>query len=127
MNQPRVTVHQTDAAEVDAAATKPAAKPGTITDARGRKIVVKILDPVEFYRLGKMMGAAADSEFARNYASVAAAVRELDGEEETFPNSEREIEAMLTRLGHDGLEAANEALGKLVDARPKRSVGAAKN
>lgn len=123
---PKVTIHSTETA-APAAPAAAQRKPGTITDARGRKIVVRQLDPLQVYRLAKIMGQAADSDFARGYASLAAAVVEFDGQPETFPNSDREIELMMQRLGADGMEAVQTACGELNDAKPKSSRESLKN
>jgi hypothetical protein len=110
---PKVTIHSNEETPAQAISAPAKRKPGTITDALGRKIVVKSLDPLQVYRLAKIMGAAADSDFARGYAALAACVREFEGEEEDFPTSDREIEAMMQRLGTEGLDAVNEALAEL--------------
>jgi hypothetical protein len=121
---PKVTIHSTgDTAE----AAAPVRKPGTITDAKGRKIVVRPVNPLEEYRLSKIMGQAGESSWARTIALQAAAVREFDGEEEDFPNSDREIEAIVQRLGAEGFEAVNKALSELAEAKPKSNMGAVKN
>lgn len=47
-------------------------------------------------------------------AMLAAAVVAIDGETITPPNTRREIEALVERLGDDGLLAAGRALGSLM-------------
>lgn len=137
MNNPPATVilTQTAADVAPVASATPAAPPivtqmpkvlageaATRTDARGRRITVKRLDPIQLYRLTKMMGQAANSEASVNLAMLAAAVREIDGAPEPFPTNESQIEAMLQRLGFDGIDAAAEALAESVaGSQPDRT------
>src|ERR1700733_9041877 len=123
MDTPKVVIHSTEAPESAA----PLLKPGTVTDAKGRKIVVKTLDTLEEYRLAKIMGESGESSWARSIALQAASVREIEGEPEAFPNSDREIEAMVQRLGSEGFEAVSRAHTDLAKAKPKPNKDAAKN
>jgi hypothetical protein len=118
----KVNVHSADAAP-----SGNALPPGTIIDAKGRKIVVRPLDALEEFRLAKIMGANGDSAWARSIALQACSVREFDGEPEAFLNTDRDIEAMVGRLGSEGFEAVGKALGDLEKAKPKPSKDAAKN
>lgn len=127
MNQPKVTVHSTTEAHATAPAPPTGLPPGTVIDAKGRKLVAKPLDALEEYRLAKIMGESGDSAWARNIALQAAAVREFEGEVETFPNNDREIEAMVQRLGSEGFEALSKALVDYNNAKPKPNKVAAKN
>jgi hypothetical protein len=88
---------------------------GEITDARGRKLVVKLLDPLETYRLARAMGPSADVDVARAYGSYAASVRVIDGVPQVFPNSDRDIQAMLQLLGSDGVEAVQKAIARMAE------------
>lgn len=82
----------------------------TVVDAGGRRIVVKRLTPVETYRMMKVTKATGDEGFF-GMACMAAAVRSLGGEGCLLPHSEMTIEAMLQRLGADGLAAVGVAMG----------------
>ena len=124
METPKVTIHS---AEPGAGAEKPASKPGVVVDAKGRRIVVRPIDALEEYRLAKIMGTTADSSRAWYLALQAASVREIEGEPEAFPNSDREIEAMIQRLGADGFDAVGKALVALGEAKPKPNKEAVKN
>lgn len=117
MEPPKVTLHETGA---DAPAAAPIGKPGTVVDGKGRKIVVKLLTPLEQYRISKILGPAGDSDFTRQIASNVATIREFEGEPEAFPNSDREIEALIQRLGDEGFEALHEALADLLALKPKK-------
>lgn len=105
------------AGDVSPAATATApSKPGTVTDARGRVITIKLLNPLEQYRLARAMGAAADSDRAMALASYAACVRVLDGEPQPFPNTDREVQAMLQRLDTAGIDAVQRAIAEMGEA-----------
>lgn len=123
---PRVNIHASANAGGQGNSAS-ATRLGEKVDASGRRILVKGLSPLEVYRLAKIMGEAADSGFARNYAAIAASVREIDGEPEAFPNSDREIEAMLQRLGEEGLDTVAAALEELSKSKPKSNKDAVKN
>lgn len=110
------------AADVQPAATK--ADLLSATDAKGRKLTFKPIDPLEEYRLSGMMGAKTASDRALEIASVACGVRSIDGEMQPFPNSERELQARIQILGADGFGAiykAAEALVSVQDDRPAPS------
>lgn len=127
MNQPKVTVHSATVEPASASAAATGFPAGTVIDAKGRKLVARPLDALEEYRLAKIMGETGDSAWARNIALQAASVREFEGEVETFPNNDREIEAMVQRLGSEGFEALSKALVDYNAAKPKPSKAAAKN
>ena len=124
---PKVTVHSTESGEGQAKAVN-GLPPGTAIDAKGRRITVKQLDPLQVYRLAKIMGIAADSDFARGYAALTACVRDIDGDAVPFPNSDMQLEATMQRLGSDGLDAVNKALVSATAADEKKpNHDAAKN
>jgi hypothetical protein len=137
---PKVTIHsgtaihsdtaraEHDTARGDTAPKDRALPPGTVIDAKGRKIVCKLLSPLEQYRLSKIMGEAGESAWTRQIASNAATVQSINGVQEAFINNDSDIEAMIESLGDEGFEAVNEALKELLDAKPKKpNKGAAKN
>jgi hypothetical protein len=99
--------------------------PGSARDRKGRIIRVAPLDPLQSFRMCKMLGLAGDTIGARSIASVAASVRQIDGEEFPFPNTEREVEAMLQLLGTPGYEAASQAISDYEKA--ESNVEAVKN
>ncbi|MDR3473338.1 MAG: hypothetical protein P4M09_16890 [Devosia sp.] len=104
----KVTVHS------DVAEAKPlSSTPGivTVTDAKGRVLVVKKMAPLQRMRLLKAVG----SENANNapylgYAALAASVSEIDGEAVTFPTTEAQVEFLVQRLGDEGLDAIGQAV-----------------
>lgn len=109
---PNVTIHSGAHAH-----TRPApvaastGQKGKIRDARGRLIEVRPLDAVETYRLLKITKATGGEGYF-GMASMACAVRSIDGELEGYINTDREIEAMIGRLGNDGLAAVAKALSE---------------
>jgi hypothetical protein len=131
MDTPKVTIHSARTALSEALpgvkAEVRAHPPGTIIDAKGRKIVVRPLDALEEFRLAKIMGAYGDSAWARSIALQACSVREFEGEQEAFLSNDRDIEAMVQRLGSEGFDAVGKALVELEKAKPKPNKDAAKN
>ncbi|WP_293857206.1 hypothetical protein [uncultured Alsobacter sp.] len=87
------------------------------TDANGRVIKVKVIGPVELYRLTKVLGAFSSNQATMNMAMSACSVIAIGGEPVSPPSTEREIEAVLQRLGYEGLAAAGEALQKVASTR----------
>lgn len=95
---------QTPSAGIIAAAA--ALEQVTVTDARGRKLTLARLGPLKKTRLLRLMGP----DDARNmplvgYYSMAASVIAVDGEPYPFPVKSIHVDALLDRLGDDGLEA----------------------
>jgi hypothetical protein len=83
------------------------------TDARGRSIGVVKPTSLQRYRLLKMLGPTnAQNQPLVGYAMLACCVRSIDGEKYPPPNSEREIEVMVDRLGDDGFDAIGRCLVK---------------
>ena len=83
------------------------------TDKRGRRIGVKQLEFIDIHRLAKVIGG----ETAGNpvaYAQVlgAASVVEIDGDPIPKPGTNLQVEALMTRLGLAGIEAASQALSR---------------
>lgn len=119
---------ETNVTSGDVNASPARSSPGDVADARGRKFTVKLLDPLETYRLARAMGPTADVDVARTYASYAASVRVIDGEPQAFPNSDRDIQSMLQLLGTDGIEAVQKAILQIGEAAsPAGNAGAVKN
>jgi hypothetical protein len=83
----------------------PSKTTATATDADGRKITVRTLNPVHKLRLFAVAGDLAQNESWMSLAAIAWAVTNIDGEPVSC-NSIREIEACLSMLGDSGLEGA---------------------
>jgi hypothetical protein len=85
--------------------------PGTVTDTAGRAIELRRLGVVEQLRLFKVLGPELSENRAYvGLARVAAAVAAVDGVPVPFPVGEAGIEAVLERLGEDGVEVVAAAL-----------------
>lgn len=95
-------------------------------DTSKRKIGVRKIDALQLYRLTKIMGPTSDNQTSLRIAMSACSVVEIDGEMETFPNSERMLEFRIQTLGMHGLAAVNEALEEIGNAEDD-GVKAAKN
>lgn len=95
-------------------------------DSKGRIITCRMLSPVDLFRLTKMLGASASNQATLNLAMSACSVTAIDGDAITAPATEREIEAVLQRLGFEGLEAVGKALVELAIS-PEAQVEQAKN
>jgi hypothetical protein len=85
----------------------------TAKDPRGRYVTARKLNLLDYYRLSKILGETASNEQAMNLATLTCAVTEIDGEQIFFPNNEREVQALMSRLDFDGLSAVTEALKML--------------
>ena len=115
----KVTLNPTPSEQVVARANAEDA----ITDSRGRKIKLRNPGVLAQYRLVKMIGAeAARNEVYVNMLIPMLWVSEIDGEAVAAPASEREIEALIQRLGEEGIAAivgkmeADSAANKGADA-----------
>jgi hypothetical protein len=83
-----------------------AADDDVVTDSRGRRLKIKRPDILQESRLVKTMGEASTNQaYMTGYVLPAAMVVEIDGEAVQFPNSQREVDASITRLGREGIEA----------------------
>jgi len=83
----------------------------SVQDKAGRVIALRRLGVVEQLRLFKVLGPElAENRAYVGLARVAAAVAAVDGIPVPFPAGEAGIEAVLERLGEDGVEAVGGAL-----------------
>ncbi|MGH6957530.1 MAG: hypothetical protein ACREEW_12775 [Caulobacteraceae bacterium] len=120
MAEAKVTVHARRAAEAPTgAAETAAAMPETrvVEDGRGRAIELRKPSVLAQFRLVKIL----DPETAKNEKYVQMIfpllfVVRIDGEPVGFPQSEREVEALIARLDHDGLAAVVDGVRKHWDA-----------
>lgn len=79
----------------------------SVQDSRGRTIQLRDLDPMQQARLVMAVGGevAQNAVFMNNFAVPAAMVAHVDDEFFGFPSSVKHIEAMLSLLGSEGMEA----------------------
>lgn len=91
-------------------------------DANGRSITVRRLSVLEEMRLLKVLGEYNSSYYS--LCSQVARVASINGEPIAIPNSEREIEMLAQRLGHEGIAALMGALSAPaeVDEEKERAV-----
>ena len=87
------------------------ADPQIVVDSAGRRISVRAFGPLDRLRLFEAAGA----ELARNdrwlgMAAIACAVSEIDAIPYLFPHSKATVEAMMLRLGDDGVAAVSAAI-----------------
>jgi hypothetical protein len=84
------------------------------TDKRGRKIGVKKLEFIDIHKLTKVIGGdTASNQIAFAQVLAAASVVEIDGEMVPRPGTNLQIDALMTRLGLAGIEAATKTLERL--------------
>jgi hypothetical protein len=83
-----------------------AAQTVVVTDKKGRRFVVRPPTALDTLRLFKAAGPVlAQNEPWLAMASLASTVTEIDGVPVPSPTSETQVEALVDRLGDDGLEA----------------------
>lgn len=89
-----------------------------LTDAKGRKITLRELDPLQESRIFIAVGAdnAGNSQYMSGYAFPAAMIEYIDGEYFAIPANLKQIEARLTILGRDGMLAMREYMLKALRA-----------
>lgn len=100
--KPAAVAEQTPTQQIVNAATDEV----SVIDVRGRKITTRKLRPLSRTRLFKLIGP----DNSRNmpllgYYSMAVSVTQIDGVAVVWPSKEIEIEALLDRLGDDGIDA----------------------
>src|SRR5258708_25334979 len=86
--------------ETKVATAKPAP---TVTDAKGRVLTLAEPDVLAPYRLVRIVGAeAAENRVYMNMVFPLLYLKKIDDEDLPPPNTVREMEALIQRLGHDG-------------------------
>lgn len=89
-----------------------------VQDKSGRVIELRRLGVVEQLRLFKALGPdLSDNRAYVGLARVAAAVAAVDGVPVLFPAGEAGIEAVLDRLGEDGVEVVAAAIAGPAEAQ----------
>lgn len=96
----KVTLNK-DAAPVDAGPMR-----STFTDKLGRSLTIKKMGALDRMKLFEAVGGErSQNEMYFGYASLAASVVDIDGETVVRPANHLQIEALVQRLGDEGLEA----------------------
>lgn len=104
---PQVKVHdEAPAASPTQELVAAALKPETVTDAKGRAILVRKPSVLAQFRIVQAVGP----DLAANHTYMQMVnpliyVGEIDGDPVALPNSLREVEALIMRLGEEGLDA----------------------
>ena len=77
-----------------------------VVDKKGRRLIVRRPTALDTLRLFKAAGPVlSQNESWLAMASLASTVTEIDGVPVPLPTNESQIEALVDRLGDDGLEA----------------------
>lgn len=98
----KVTVHEEPMPETASPAVS-----SQVTDARGRVISYRELDPLQESRLILAIGAQAamNPVYVNVYAIPAARVSDIDGDEYAIPQTQAQVDAMISILGREGMDA----------------------
>lgn len=108
-----VTIHPEGAAPAETPSQKPS-RAGSglrqVKDSLGRSIGIRKIGPLERMRLFKAIGPQnSKNEQYLGIAMLAYSCAEIDGEPVSAPLSEVQMEALVTRLGDEGIDAAGRA------------------
>jgi len=122
---------RTDASKADVAkqpdAPKPTASDGTaiVVDSKGRSLKIKPLDVLYESRLTRTLGGevAMNMAYMLGFVFPAASVCEIDGEEVPAPQTQREIDASIQRLGREGLTAVMTYMQEKVGTQVETEAG----
>jgi len=84
----------------------------TIDTPNGFKVTLKKPGVLSQFRLVKMLGDAAKNQVYVGMMLPMTYVSEIDGKTVAYPNSERELEALITRLDEDGVNAVMQGVAE---------------
>lgn len=111
----KVTVHTEPKSDTPTQAFVKAANQGTTaSDALGRLIGIRKLLALDRLRMFEVVGAEnAKNEPYLGYAALAFHVCSIDGNAVARPSSKRDLEALIQRLGDEGMEAVSSMVQEL--------------
>lgn len=92
--------------KIKEAAVEPETKDGStvVVDSKGRRISIREPTILQESRLVRMMGeAGTNAAYMTGYVLPAAMVTAIDGEAVFFPLNQMQVEAMIERLGREGM------------------------
>jgi hypothetical protein len=104
-----------------------AADKAIMTDKRGRTIVVRQLNALNYYLFLKAMTDIATNPAAMDFAAIAAAVVRIDTTDFAPPQKESDVRFLLQILDFDGIEAVAAGLKQLNKAKEASGIDTAKN
>ncbi|KUZ66883.1 hypothetical protein WI36_24265 [Burkholderia ubonensis] len=91
----------------------------TIDTPNGLKVTLRKPGVLSQFRLVKMLGEAAKNQVYVGMVLPITYITGIDGMPVNYPNSEREIEALITRLDEDGVTAVMQAVDEHFGAQSK--------
>lgn len=124
----KVTVHKDAQGETPSQSiVKAANKAVTVTDTKGRSLGVRKMPLLDRMRMFEAIGPEnSKNEAYVGYAALACSVVSIDGEEVSRPTSKIQLEALLQRLGDEGINAVadhfeSEAKAAVADAEAAKA------
>lgn len=110
-------------------ATEPTPDTLTTTDARGRVIKVRVMDPGEMLDLLEAAGPSSGNQGYMQYAAVVSSVESIDGMPVPSATSKDRLRANAKLIGNDGIVAATRILfgSSTTNSDPGQDIETAKN
>ena len=109
----KVTVHETPTQSI----VKAANQTGNRQFGEGRIVGIKKMLPLDRLKMFEVIGPEnSKNEPYLGYAALAFHVASLDGEPVNRPATKLQLEALIQRLGDDGMEAVGEAVQEMFAA-----------
>jgi hypothetical protein len=123
----QVTINQNPASPSEMAIAK-ATQEAIITDAKGRTIKLKRPGVLAQYRLIEVLGETAQNRVYMAMVLPLIFVTEIDGDVVFQPARKSEVEALIQRLDHEGIEAVmNGVKENFGESDPEGDKAALKN
>lgn len=120
----KVTVNESPAAQ----AVAKAVEQFSVTDERGRVIVLKKPGVLAQFRLVELLGASASNDVYMGMVLPLIYVALIDGDQVLPPLRKSEVEALIQRLDEDGVTAVARGVSKHFGGRdPEEDKAALKN
>ncbi|HEF4743302.1 hypothetical protein KTE60_11625 [Burkholderia multivorans] len=91
----------------------------TIDTPNGMKVTLRKPGVLSQFRLVKMLGEAAKNQVYVGMVLPITYITGINGTPVNYPNNEREIEALITRLDEDGVTAVMQAVDEHFGAQSK--------
>lgn len=123
----QVQIHNNQASPSEMAISK-AHQEAVVTDAKGRTIKLKRPGVLAQYRLIEVLGETAQNRVYMAMVLPLIFVIEIDGDYVFFPAKKSEVEALIQRLDHEGIEAVmNGVKDNFGESDPEADKAALKN